>query len=187
MARTDEQALDGAGGSPLATRIQRQAEERALLTVSSEAVRLAKQAVVAELACDPVAQTPDGAASLHRAVDYWALMMAPDARGHQTSLNNHQAIPDGAADTVTYVIALTDPGVANWIDPGGHRNGWYMLRWQDLAVPIEPRNLVVAIEHVPLSSLDHTLGSKVARIDRDGRHAALARRARDFVRRIGQI
>jgi hypothetical protein len=126
-----------------------------------------------------VTRTGGAAYTGFQIADAW--MMAPDARVHQTSLNNHQAVSDEGGETVTYVIALSDPGPANWIDPGGHREGWYMLRWQDLAEPVDPQSLVVSIERVPLSSLDWSLNTKVARVDAEARRAALAVRARDFV------
>lgn len=51
---------------------------------------------------------------------------------HQNSLNNHQAVldPDGC---FTVVLSNVDPGVANWLDPGGLTEGIVMLRWQLLA------------------------------------------------------
>jgi hypothetical protein len=49
-------------------------------------------------------------------VDPW--MIAPDARRHQTSLNLSQARPN-ADGGFSYVIASTDPGIANWLDTDG--------------------------------------------------------------------
>ena len=46
--------------------------------------------------------------------------------GH-TSLNHTQAAIDG--DHVQVVVSERDPGVANWLDTGGRRNGLLMLRW----------------------------------------------------------
>lgn len=115
--------------------------------------------------------------------DGW--MMTPDARRHQTSLNNHQAVAD-ADGRVTYVIALDDPGVANWIDPGGHPEGWYMLRWQDLAESIDPADLIDGVRLVRAGELDRILDPGVARIDAAGRRRQLATRAADYAARIGQ-
>ncbi|MDB5685536.1 MAG: hypothetical protein JWR77_125 [Rhizorhabdus sp.] len=114
--------------------------------------------------------------------DAW--MMAPDARRHQTSLNNHQAIAD-ADGRVTYVIALADPGIANWIDPGGYGEGWYMLRWQDLSESIDPATLVDSVKLVRLDELDRVLDG-VARVDAVERARRLAARAADYATRIGQ-
>ena len=58
-----------------------------------------------------------------------------DYAAHSSSLNNHQAVanPDGS---YTYVIALRDPGVANWLDPVGHPTGVTLMRWQGVATPL---------------------------------------------------
>ena len=58
--------------------------------------------------------------------------ISPDSRTHQNSLNTKQAAlsPDG---TVTVVVSNWDPGIVNWIDPAGLREGIVMLRWQLLA------------------------------------------------------
>lgn len=62
--------------------------------------------------------------------DYWA---------HTSSLTNIQAAPnpDGS---YTYVIALRDPGVANWLDPVGHHQGLTLMRWQGLTTPLPSTN-----------------------------------------------
>ena len=52
-----------------------------------------------------------------------------DSARHQNSLNSRQAVLD-ADGRITAVVANVDPGVVNWIDPGGHREGILMLRWQ---------------------------------------------------------
>ncbi|MDR2857326.1 MAG: hypothetical protein LBV50_05710 [Novosphingobium sp.] len=62
--------------------------------------------------------------------DPW--MIAPDARFRQVCLNGSQVTPN-ADGTVTYVIAATDPGAANWLDTAGCRDGIGIIRWQ--AVP----------------------------------------------------
>jgi hypothetical protein len=111
--------------------------------------------------------------------------MAPDARLHQTSLNNNQAIPD-ANGSVTYVVSLTDPGIANWIDPGGHPEGWFMLRWQDFPDDANLDDLVTGVSRVPLALLDGFLRDRVARITPEQRSLSIARRAQDFQHRVGQ-
>lgn len=62
--------------NPLATEIQRDSELAALRIVASAVVRAAKADVRHTLADDPLAATPDGAALLDRAVDFWALSLA---------------------------------------------------------------------------------------------------------------
>ncbi len=46
----------------------------------------------------------------------------------QSSLNAAQATLDSDGK-FRAVIALEDPGVPNWLDPGGHLTGSLMLRW----------------------------------------------------------
>lgn len=61
--------------------------------------------------------------------DPWTI--APDPIRHTSSLNKSQVRPnpDGS---VTYVLALNDPGVHNWIDPVNLTEGWFNMRWQIL-------------------------------------------------------
>lgn len=66
--------------------------------------------------------------------DPWFL--AADARQHTASLNTSQAEPNGDG-TYTYVVAAEDPGVANWLDTGGLRQGLVLPRWQAVP-PAEP-------------------------------------------------
>ena len=55
----------------------------------------------------------------------------------QTSLNNVQAVPDGAGGTkYTIVISKTDPGVYNWVSTGGLNQGTASIRFQDLGVAV---------------------------------------------------
>ncbi len=67
--------------------------------------------------------------------DPWTLR--PETILRTSSLNTTQAKPnpDGRC---TYVIALQDPGVANWIDTGGLREGWFQLRWQNIPPSASP-------------------------------------------------
>ena len=66
---------------------------------------------------------------------YWGLQLASlgwfepiDPVHRVTSINQHQAFVsrDGR---VRFVIAHEDPGVPNWLDSAGHRNGLLTLRW----------------------------------------------------------
>ena len=55
-----------------------------------------------------------------------------DYINHQTSLTADQARidPDGL---IRFVISERDPGVTNWLELTGHRQGYLQLRWQRLA------------------------------------------------------
>lgn len=58
--------------------------------------------------------------------NFW--MNSVDYRYHFSSLNSKQAAvdPDGK---VRIVIANKDPGIPNWLDPAGHKEGQVMGRW----------------------------------------------------------
>ncbi len=65
--------------------------------------------------------------------NYWFEPMSwPSGRSH---LNNRTATV--AADgTVTIAIAATHPGIDNWIDTRGHREGMMMFRWSRTSLPV---------------------------------------------------
>ena len=58
--------------------------------------------------------------------------VSTDYEHHQTSLTRAQsrADPDGM---LRYVVSERDPGIANWLEATGHREGVMMLRWQRLS------------------------------------------------------
>ena len=70
---------------------------------------------------------------------YRPFFLTPDHVGRTSSLNNYQAKanPDG---TITFVIALRDPGVYNWLDTSGVPYGSISLRWQALSYPVVGNN-----------------------------------------------
>jgi hypothetical protein len=51
-----------------------------------------------------------------------------DWLNRQSSLNARQTRLDGDG-RLRAVIALQDPGIPNWLDPGGFDNGSIMIRW----------------------------------------------------------
>ncbi len=68
------------------------------------------------------------------ACDYWMIalhnhwMETLDYVHHQASLNCHTATLQ-ADGSVRFVVALSDPGVANWLDTAGHHRGTIGVRW----------------------------------------------------------
>ncbi|MET0370665.1 MAG: DUF1214 domain-containing protein [Sphingobium sp.] len=70
-------------------------------------------------------------------VRYWSVQLFDMLYGsidfvfHQSSLNGSQAVvdPDG---WVRIVVSATDPGVANWLDTAGARQGGIMWRWNEV-------------------------------------------------------
>jgi hypothetical protein len=67
---------------------------------------------------------------------------------HQSSLNGHQAVVDEDG-LLRVVIAHRDPGVANWLDTGGHRFG--TIFWRYLLPETDPT--IATCEVVPVDSL----------------------------------
>lgn len=86
---------------------------------------------------------------------YWGLTIANpwmesyDYRYTTTCLNNRRAIrsPDGRW---RMVVAPRDPGVANWLDTGGRREGYMLVRWVLAGEhPPHPTAELVPIARVP--------------------------------------
>jgi len=82
---------------------------------------------------------------------YWGLttttawMESLDYRYTTTNLNNHTAERSADGDW-RLVIAPTDPGVANWLDTGGRRQGYMLVRWVLADYPPHPTCELVAID-----------------------------------------
>ena len=101
---------------------------------------------------------------------------------HTSSLTAEQARKN-ADGSVTYVISLEDPGVWNWLDPVGHSQGLYLIRWQGLgkddAAPRTPSAMKVA-----LGELEDYLPEGMVRITPEERAAQIRQRtARVALRR----
>jgi hypothetical protein len=76
--------------------------------------------------------TIDDGASDYAAIqitDVWTI--APDPQKFVFSYTKKQSLRN-ADGTYTYVIAVKDPGTANWIDTAGMHQGWVAIRWQDV-------------------------------------------------------
>ena len=111
--------------------------------------------------------------------DPWTI--APDPMLRLASLNKGQVMPN-ADGTVTYAIALADPGIANWIDTCGLHEGWMLTRWQ--GVPEGPP-IDQMIRDVHLVKIDN-MPDDIPRIDLAGRRAQIATRARSFAQRTNK-
>ena len=92
-------------------------------------------------------------------IDPW--MIAPDARHSQCCLNVTQATPD-ADGAFTYVIAQTDPGVANWLDTTGLHDGFGIMRWQNIPADMTSDGLIREYRVIKLADVPALQG--VARI-----------------------
>lgn len=112
-------------------------------------------------------------------VDPWTL--APDARTHLTSLNLSQTAPDRDGN-FTYVIAASDPGVANWLDTVGLHDGFGVIRWQGTPAGATKDGLLRSFRVIKLADAPKlpgvALSTPARRVDQ------LARRATEWVNRL---
>lgn len=110
--------------------------------------------------------------------------ITPDPRRHQNSLNAAQAVANGDG-TITVVLSNRDPGIGNWIDAGGLREGIVMLRWQRLA-PADPASGGPAVDArlVRLADLPAILPKSTKTVTPAERKARQTERARTFERRF---
>jgi len=113
---------------------------------------------------------------------YWSVSLGNhwwetiDYANRQSSLNGHQASIDDDG-VFRAVVAHSDPGVANWLDTAGHRQGPVIFRWLRAQGAPVPTTRVVAVD-----DLATTLPERTARVDGAQRRAIVARR-RAAVRR----
>ena len=88
----------------------------------------------------------------------------------QSSLNRKQAVidPDGV---LRAVVAVSDPGVRNWLDTTGHRFGVLQCRWTGGSLP--PHISVTVVQE---AALFETIPSPVERVTPQERSAAVRAR-----------
>ncbi|MGA8705571.1 MAG: DUF1214 domain-containing protein [Steroidobacteraceae bacterium] len=107
---------------------------------------------------------------------YWNVQLndelwnAVDFIYRQSSLNGHQARIDRDGK-FRAVISLEDPGIHNWLDPGGTLQGMLIGRWYDC-----DSRPVPTLRRVPLKSLREHLPADTLAIGAAERSAALRAR-----------
>jgi hypothetical protein len=110
--------------------------------------------------------------------DPW--MIAPDARLNQVSLNLSQVTPNRDG-TVTYVIAGSDPGTANWLDTVGCNAGMGIMRWQALPVGATKKGLIRDFRKVTLAEIAGMPG--IPRVSPAERASAVSARSAAYAAR----
>ncbi|MFE3000765.1 DUF1214 domain-containing protein [Nocardia sp. NPDC059246] len=75
----------------------------------------------------------------------WHECLEPHLRA--SSITNARAVPR-ADGTVRLVISGSNPGVPNWLDTGGRRRGFVVLRWLDHPAAPETHTRIVAMSEV---------------------------------------
>jgi hypothetical protein len=112
--------------------------------------------------------------AFHLSVDYWA---------QTSSLNMTQMAPDEGGD-FTLVIAHRDPGVHNWINPGGVRRTMFVHRWQAFRRGVQNDPPWMTGKLMKFDAVAKALPDGVRAIDSAGRNAQLAARAEGVRRRF---
>lgn len=109
-------------------------------------------------------------------------MVSGDPVRRQTSLNNKQAVAD-ADGRYTFVVAAQDPGVHNWLDTEGRREGTVMVRWQDLPAQVVGGGPQVSARVVSLADLQAVLPAGTRWTGAAERARLLAQREAGYQRR----
>jgi hypothetical protein len=122
--------------------------------------------------------SPDGLFWSVAVGDVW--FRSIDSSHQQSSLNGHQAKvdPDGRC---RIVIAHRDPGIANWLDTGGHEPGIMTFRY--VRTTTRPP---VSTRLVGFGELDDVLPAGTARVTPAERAEVIAGRVRGFSRRYAR-
>ena len=101
-----------------------------------------------------------------------------DYRYRMSSINSHQGVleEDGS---LRVAVCHDDPGLPNWLDPSGHREGYATFRW--MHADAEP---VPACRKLRRADLEAALPADVRRISAEERREALRRRKQGIERRF---
>lgn len=112
--------------------------------------------------------------------DPWMVTVDPGRR--LNSMNNRQAIAD-ADGRYRFVVSATDPGVHNWIDTAGQREGTFMVRWQRLTTSGSERP-AIETRLVKRSDLPAALPQSTPRVTAAERRLQLDARLKSYSRRF---
>jgi hypothetical protein len=105
-----------------------------------------------------------------------------DFAHHQCSLNGFQTEVD-ADGAMRWVIAHRDPGVANWIDTTGHREGYMSPRWTYTETPPPSLWPTISARVVPLEAVLDQLPPGTRRIPPEERAERMRIRSEHVKRR----
>ncbi len=106
-------------------------------------------------------------------------MMSVDYRHHFSSINGTEGVAEDDG-SVRIVVSNEDPGVPNWLDPAGHREGLLINRWVD---PVEGEDPLPQARVVRTADLPRELADG-RRIDEAGRSEQLRRMRAGVARRF---
>ena len=106
-----------------------------------------------------------------------------DVAGRTSSLNKAQSVPN-ADGTFTYVLTRHDPGVHNWIDPCGHREGILTLRMAEFPGQRPNDHLSARSRVVPFAKLREELPESTRWLTPAERARQRAERSAAYHRRL---
>ena len=107
-----------------------------------------------------------------------------DFANHQSSLNGFQAERDTTApDTTRYVVAHRDPGVPNWLDTTGHREGFLSPRWTYSTQPPKERWPTISAKKVRFAEIRDHLPSDTRTVTPEERGERIRARQQHVQRR----
>jgi hypothetical protein len=115
--------------------------------------------------------------------DPW--LRSADYAQRSTSLNDTQA-EVGADGDVTYVLSNQDPGIRNWLDAGGLRDGILLVRWELLPGAAQLDKAVREIRVVKAADIAAALPAGATHVDAAQRQQWLAERRKSYERRLAQ-
>ena len=106
-----------------------------------------------------------------------------DYVNHHSSLNGFQVEPD-ADGVVRYVVAHRDPGVPNWLDTTGHREGFLTPRWAYSSQPDPDRWPEIQAAKVPFERIREHLPAATRAVTPDERAERIRVRQEHIQRRF---
>ncbi len=107
---------------------------------------------------------------------------APAATGRIGSLNGHQMAVDSDG-IIRIVLAHRDPGIPNWVDTSGHREGFMTTRWAYSETPAAEDWPGVSAKKVSFGKIRHHLPEDTAVVTPDERRAQIGVRQRHVQKR----
>jgi hypothetical protein len=105
---------------------------------------------------------------------------------HRPSSRNLTQAERNADGSLTLVVSLADPGVANWLDPCDMEQGILTLRWAEFAQGRPGEGFGASSRIVPLDGLHEALRPETRRVSPEARRAELAARAQSYLWRIAE-
>jgi hypothetical protein len=109
-----------------------------------------------------------------------------DFANHQSSVNGFQAEHD-ADGGLRYVVAHRDPGVPNWLDATGQREGFMALRWTYSEKPPASEWPTVAARKVRFGEIRSALPASTRTVSADERRERIRIRQAHVQRRYRQF